>query len=183
MSREKKIFRKKQLAVFEKEKNEWSKELDELLLYKKLFNSFEWNEANVIGITLGLPSEIDTKPIISQAWLQGKKICIPLTLPQRKMNFKLLTPTTRIIKNSFGILEPEKSSKEVNKNKIDLIIVPGLAFSSRGERLGFGGGYFDRFLADYEGKTISLAEKNRFFEKAVWPLEETDVLIKKILTL
>ena len=183
MMKEKILFRRKQLAIFEERKHEWEKELEELLLYRKLFNSSEWINADMVGMTLSLPSEIDTKPIILQAWLESKQVCVPLTLPQRKMNFKLLTKTTRVAKNKFGILEPEKTSTEIDKKQMDLIIVPGLAFSSRGERLGFGGGYFDRFLADYEGETISLAEKPRYFEKSVWPIEETDVLIKKILTL
>ncbi|MDN2452600.1 5-formyltetrahydrofolate cyclo-ligase [Lactobacillus sp. UCMA15818] len=183
MNKEKILYRKKQLAIFEERKSGWDKELDELLLYRKLFNSSEWSKADTVGVTLSLPSEIDTKPIILQAWMESKQVCIPLTLAQRKMSFKLLTPTMKVARNKFGILEPESSGITLEKSRIDLIIVPGLAFSSKGERLGFGGGYFDRFLADYGGTTVSLAEKARFFEESVWPVEETDVLIEKILTL
>ncbi|KRM90677.1 5-formyltetrahydrofolate cyclo-ligase [Liquorilactobacillus cacaonum] len=183
MNDEKGTFRKRQLTFLEHQKHKWQKELDELMLYKMLFASTEWIDSTVIGLTLSNDIEIDTKPIILQAWLEDKKVCIPVTLPYKKMKFVSLTPSTKIIRSTFGILEAENKQLEIPKSEIDLIVVPGLAFSAKGDRLGFGGGYFDRYLSDYKGMTISLVENTRFYEKECWPIEKSDVRVRKILRL
>jgi 5-formyltetrahydrofolate cyclo-ligase len=68
-------------------------------------------------------------------------------------------------------------------NNVDLVIVPGLAFDiSSNYRVGFGGGYYDRFLANYRGNTIALVPRAMKFEKADWDIEDHDIKIDKLIT-
>ena len=90
-----------------------------------------------------------------QAALQlGKRICVPRTYPQGRMEFVEYDPDI-LEKTRFGLLEPNEQGKVVDKAEIDLIHVPGLVFQSKGYRIGYGGGYYDRYLADFAGKTVS----------------------------
>ncbi|QEA30698.1 5-formyltetrahydrofolate cyclo-ligase [Secundilactobacillus malefermentans] len=151
-------------------------------LYDRLFNAEDWKNANSIAITLSTPMEIDTQPIIEKAWASGKTVLVPTTLSDWQMKFSPYTVQTVIQKNSHGIDEP-KSGDAVDASQIDLIIVPGLGFStSDGFRLGFGGGYYDRYLARYSGKTISLALPVQTFESPEWPTYEHDIPIQSIIT-
>ena len=135
MSMNKKEFRKNQIQKLQKLSKTWEKKLDELNLYKELFKTTEWEKADNF--------ELDTFPIISTAQQQNKKVLVPKTLPNRMMEFVELTPDVKIVRTKFGVLEPE-SENYVNKENIDLIIVPGLAFAENGARLGFGGGFYDK---------------------------------------
>ncbi|KRL04719.1 5-formyltetrahydrofolate cyclo-ligase [Liquorilactobacillus oeni] len=183
MQLKKETVRKKQLEKLTQSKSTWSKQLNELCLYQKLFALASWKNAKMVAVTLSSGSEIDTKPLILQAWLQNKDICIPRIFPQRQIRFFKLEKQSKIEKSSFGVLQPAKTEKEVSKEKIELVIVPGLAFTQKGERIGFGGGYYDRFLANYHGDTLALADPVRFFPAAIWQAEETDQNIQQILTI
>ena len=58
-------------------------------------------------------------------------------------------------KTRFGLLEPNEKGRFVDQSEIDLIHVPGVVFQSKGYRIGYGGGYYDRYLEDFTGKTVS----------------------------
>lgn len=81
--------------------------------------------------------------------------------------------------SSFGVEEPLVFEKVV-KDEIDLLIVPGLIFSSEGYRIGFGGGYYDRFLKDFQGPTVSLAFGEQIRDD--WQPENFDIPVAKIIT-
>ncbi|EPR4687086.1 TPA: 5-formyltetrahydrofolate cyclo-ligase [Listeria innocua] len=126
-------------------------------LAEKLFLLPEWNQAKVIGITLARHPEIETETIILQAKKEGKTVLIPKTFyPSRKMEFKKMDSSHPLIKTKFGILEPHELAETVDKDAIDLLIVPGVVFNKAHFRIGFGGGFYDRFLADFKGETVSL---------------------------
>ncbi|MDT0016617.1 5-formyltetrahydrofolate cyclo-ligase [Listeria swaminathanii] len=126
-------------------------------LAEKLFLLPEWKNAKVIGITLARHPEIETETIILQAKKENKTVLIPKTYyPSRKMEFKKMDSIHPLVKTKFGILEPNELAETVAKNEIDLLIVPGVAFNKDHYRIGFGGGFYDRFLTDFEGSTVSL---------------------------
>ncbi|MBC8931851.1 5-formyltetrahydrofolate cyclo-ligase, partial [Escherichia coli] len=74
----------------------------------------------------------------------------------KKMEFKKMDSIHPLIKSKFGILEPNELAETVDKKVIDLLIVPGVAFNKDHYRIGFGGGFYDRFLTDFQGHTVSL---------------------------
>lgn len=95
------------------------------------------------------------------------------------MNFYLINSLDELKKSSFGILEPSNQSKIINKENIDLLIVPMVAFDSNHNRLGYGGGYYDRYLKNYAGKVIGLAFS--FQQTEALPVESFDIPIKTII--
>ncbi|EAE7732586.1 5-formyltetrahydrofolate cyclo-ligase [Listeria monocytogenes] len=126
-------------------------------LAEKLFLFPEWKNAKVVGITLARHPEIETEAIILQAKKEGKTVLIPKTYyPSRKMEFKKMDSVHPLIKSKFGILEPNELAETVDKKVIDLLIVPGVVFNKEHYRIGFGGGFYDRFLTDFQGQTVSL---------------------------
>lgn len=147
-----------------------------------LFGTEEWKYANTIAITISRPPEVDTYPIIHEAWRTGKTIVVPKCHKStREMTFHIIHSFEELESVFFGLLEPIVSKTVVvDKGDIDLVIVPGLGYTTKGYRLGFGGGYYDRFLIDYKGKTLSLA----FPEQIVptLPIESHDIPVNKLIT-
>lgn len=178
---EKKQIRQVQLQKLGQAANSWAKTAQELELYQQLLQTPEWRAAQSVGLVLSEKVEIDTKPLILAAQSQGKKVGVPKTYPGFQMEFIHLEKTTEIIRTKFGVLEP-KDGKIIPKEQLDLIIVPGLLFTEHGDRVGFGGGFYDRYLQDYPGQTIALAEDLRLTNQIIWPVEATDIQIHKILT-
>ena len=125
-----------------------------------LFASKEWLEAESIGVIRSLPFEFDTKPILSADFTPGKQIAVPRSV-RKKLHFYQVEPQTEYQLSSFGVEEP-LSQKKIDALDLDLLIVPGFDFSHEGYRIGFGGGYYDRFLADFQGKTVSLVFAEQF---------------------
>ena len=94
------------------------------------------------------------------------------------MNFYTINSLKELKKGNYGILEPD-NDKLVNKKDIDLLIVPIVSYDKDHNRLGYGGGYYDRYLKDYEGKVIGLAFTFQQVEKL--PVERFDLPIKTII--
>lgn len=154
---------------------------DLLSVFQQLFQSKAYQNAQKIGITLSRDFEIPTGPIIYQAQKQNKEIFIPKTRPDKKMIFVSYNQQN-LESSDFGILEP-KSSIAIPKEDLDLIIVPGVAVANDSNvRLGFGGGYYDWFLADYKGDTIFLATKAMLYESFPFEKDSYDIAVKTIIS-
>lgn len=151
-------------------------------LTAKLYDQPEWVEASVVALTISMPLELNTAPMILHARHKGKQVVVPRTLKAGQMEFVELNEDTVFTESSFGVLEP-KGEKIVKPADIDLMVVPGVAFTLSGNRLGFGGGYYDRYLSKYSGKTVSMALTTQIAEEGEWPLEEHDVKIQKVINL
>lgn len=176
---DKKKLRKIILAELNELNSEVKKQNEEHLL-SQLFQSDYFLKAKTVGLTLSQKIEIDTQPIIEKCHALGKKMVIPRTGPQGKMDFCLYDAATSLETTPFGILEPMSTSPSVDKRQIDLLIVPGVAFSMEGYRIGFGAGFYDRYLADYQGDTVSLALKLQI--RNDWTPDSYDIPVKKVFT-
>ena len=113
-----------------------------------------YQEAKIIATYLSFPHEFQTQELIEQALKDGKKVLIPKTYPKGRMDFVVYNPQ-QLVKTSFGLLEPQGNLEVVDASQIDLIHVPGLAFTTEGYRIGYGGGYYDRYLKHFSGHTLS----------------------------
>ena len=147
-----------------------------------LYHHEDWIQAKVIGITVSKEPEVDTYQIIRRAWESGKQVVVPKCHPkEKKLSFRTLTDFSQLESVFYGLFEPiVDQTIEIKPEEIDLLIVPGLAYTSEGYRLGFGGGYYDRFLTGFNGKTMSLA-----FHFQVIPqfdIEKHDIPVSKIIT-
>ncbi|WP_248891865.1 5-formyltetrahydrofolate cyclo-ligase [Bacillus methanolicus] len=149
---------------------------------QRLFTDPFWREAKTIAITVSNPPEADTLQIIRKGWELGKKIAVPKCIPESKrMVFRSLTRFSELESSFFGLYEPIVDQTEVvNANEIDLMIVPGVAFMSDGYRIGNGGGYYDRYLSSFNGKTVSLAFEEQLID--CFPVEEHDIPVMKLIT-
>lgn len=138
---------------------EIKKNYDELI-FKQLINSDIYNKAKKIFTYVSFGSEVDTKKFIKYALNDNKEIYVPKT---DKVNKEMVAININSLNNmsvdNWGILEP----KSVEKNKIgrefDLIIMPGVAFDRFGNRIGYGGGYYDKYVSQIKdiSNRISLA--------------------------
>lgn len=150
-------------------------------LAEQLSNLVEWQQAKTIGITISIPPEISTYSIIELAWQEGKKVAVPKCYPKEKtMEFKFISSFDQLESVYSGLLEPVNGTETTAVNEMDLIIVPGLAFTKEGHRLGFGGGYYDRFLTTYKGNTLALAFPFQLVDDL--PMEMHDIPVQKIIT-
>ncbi|MFY9901460.1 MAG: 5-formyltetrahydrofolate cyclo-ligase [Trichococcus sp.] len=145
-------------------------------------NSDEWHVSKTIGVTWSNFPEIDTHKIIQKGLEEGKRMVVPYSGKNRVMTFHEYLPDTAMSKSKFGIMEPVDKSNTVPPEAIDLLLVPGLAFSETGYRVGFGGGYYDRYLAAYKGHTLSVLFPFQLFEDPHWEIEAFDVPVQKLLT-
>lgn len=100
--------------------------------------------------------EPDTSILIKKLVAQGKTICLPRMLPGHLMELPQYVPERPMIDAGFGIWEPDPDSPLIDKEQVDLVLVPAVCYDRRGYRLGFGGGYYDRWLEHYQGDTVGL---------------------------
>ncbi|MHB8780975.1 MAG: 5-formyltetrahydrofolate cyclo-ligase [Candidatus Geothermincolia bacterium] len=110
----------------------------------------EFRAARTIFFFISFRSEVSTEPMIRQALSEGKRICLPYTYPEtRGMIASQITDFDDDLEpGNYGILEPRADKvRDVPPRELDLIITPGVAFDETGGRLGYGGGYYDRFFA------------------------------------
>lgn len=143
-----------------------------------------FKQAKTIMIYLPIKNEVQTEAIIETAWQLGKKVCIPVCQP----NFKEIIPSMLIewkdvTKGTFGILEPTAENiRSIPKEEIDIIFVPGVVFDRAGNRVGFGAGYYDKFLPKLrkEAAIIALAYDFQIVDSI--PAEEHDVAMDYIIT-
>ncbi len=106
--------------------------------------------------------EVDTLSIIRAAWANGKRVAVPRCVTEtREMDFFYITNMSDLEEGAFGVLEPiaDKCEKVTDFSK-GLCIVPGLSFDAEGYRLGYGKGYYDRFLSKFQGDTVGLCYSN-----------------------
>lgn len=127
--------------------------IDQTLTERLLQHPF-YQEAKVIATYLSFSHEFQTQELIEQALKDGKKVLIPKTYLKGRMDFVVYNPQ-QLVKTSFGLLEPQGNLEVVDASQIDLIHVPGLAFTTEGYRIGYGGGYYDRYLKHFPGHTLS----------------------------
>jgi 5-formyltetrahydrofolate cyclo-ligase len=102
--------------------------------------------SHTIMVYMALPQEVQTMPIITQARQLQKRVAVPVVRGQDLIAVALSETPMRLQRGRFGILEPCGTSCVIHPQEIGCIVVPGIAFDTRGGRLGFGTGYYDRFL-------------------------------------
>lgn len=138
-------------------------------------------QATTIGITLSNKPEVDTSFIIEQLWKMNKKVAVPkCNASDRTMQFYEIDTFAQTERAYQNILEPIPAlCEQVEKQQMDVIIVPGVVFDKRGYRIGFGGGYYDRYLQHYTGTKIALAFEEQVINEV--PRESHDLPVHIIV--
>ena len=170
-------LRKKILQEMKALSQEQKQAMDRALTERFLKHPF-YQEAKVIATYLSFPHEFQTQELIKRMLKDGKKVLIPKTYPKGRMEFVVYDPK-QLAKTSFGLLEPQGDLEVVEPSQIDLIHVPGLAFTTEGYRIGYGGGYYDRYLEHFAGHTMSTIYPCQVQE---FNLENHDIPVQEVLT-
>lgn len=157
------------------------KEVQEKLI-SNLTSSEQWKQANTIGVTVSGGFEWDTEPIIQKGWAEGKTVVVPKCFPkERRLDFYKLESFEQLEESFFNLREPNPEvTTKIDKQAINLLIVPGLLYDKRGYRIGFGGGYYDRFLADFLNHTVSILYSEQLLEDI--PNESYDIAVQQLIT-
>ena len=109
--------------------------------------------SHTVMVYMALPQEVQTMPIITQARQAQKRVTVPVIRGQGLIAVALSESPTQLRRGRFGILEPCGPQRVIHPQEIGCIAVPGIAFDARGGRLGFGKGYYDRFLRQLPATT------------------------------
>ena len=142
----------------------------------------EYQRAEVAMVFFSLSTEVDTTPLILRAWQDRKRVLAPkVSWEQRRMLPIEIRSAADIQEVRMGIREPIRGVP-FPVGEIDLVILPGLAFDSVGNRLGRGKGFYDRFLAhkDYHAVSCALALEEQFVESV--PVGPHDMPIDLLVT-
>lgn len=148
---------------------------------EKLFSMEVFRNSKVVFFYVSVGSEVQTHDMIKEI-LDKKKVAVPMPEKANKtlsaselLNFNELEP------GSFSILEPKKEFvRIVNPKDLDLVVVPGIAFDKKGNRIGHGRGYFDRFLENISVPKIALAYEMQIVDNI--PADKNDVGVDFIVT-
>ena len=160
------------LAIQDREKKaQKDREMTALILAHPSYQA-----AQTIATYLPMDHEFDSCGLIEAAQEAGKRVLVPKVVGPGQMVFLPYDPN-QLVESYFGVLEP-RSGQAVDKADIDLIHVPGVAFNDRGYRIGHGGGYYDRYLADYPGATISTIYD---FQRKEFAEEGHDIPVQEVI--
>ena len=107
----------------------------------------EYDEADTIFCFVGTADEIDTMKLIRRAWEAGKRVGVPRCIKMGEMVVQEIRSEEDLENGSYGIREPKAECPEIGGGEIDFVIVPCMTCSHDGRRLGYGGGFYDRFLS------------------------------------
>ena len=138
-------------------------------------------QAKTIFAFWGIPGkEPETARMIQTLVSQGKRVGLPRMLPGRQMEVRLYDPDRPLVPAAFGILEPPADAPLLPRADIGLALVPAVCYDRRGFRLGFGGGYYDRWLSGFSGVTVGLCRDCVLQEHV--PIEDHDRRVEFLLT-
>lgn len=143
-----------------------------------------YKNAKRIMCFVSMGSEVDTHPLIEQAILEGKSIVVPITVDAtRELLLSDLFSLSELEVADHNIEVPkEEFTRLVEPGTVDLVLVPGLAFAKNGHRVGYGGGYYDRFLAklDKSVPKIAIGFDLQIVEEV--PTKDFDIPVDSLIT-
>lgn len=140
----------------------------------------ELQDAETLFLYLSVGHEVDTRKLIDTLIHAGKRVALPVSLPDGEMYFALYSPDAMQDGTVVPIPEPDASAQRVEPKDGDVILVPGLSYDREGYRLGQGGGYYDRFLGSHRLVSIGLARDALLMEQV--PREAHDKGVTCLVT-
>lgn len=152
---------------------------------RQVLESEAFRRAACIFVYVSTQQEIDTRALLCAALDAGKTVCVPLCGAAGEMTARQISSLDALRPGAYGIDEPDRFAREISPEQIDLVVVPALACDRNGYRLGYGGGYYDRFLCRTQAIRMALCAEKRlveslphmaFDQKCEWIITERQVL-------
>ncbi len=147
---------------------------------RHLLHSSLYQKAETVFCYMGTEREIDTSAIIRTALADGKRLVLPLCTDKGIMEAREIRSLGELVSGKYGILAPMLSCPLVEPERLDLAIVPCCTGNARGQRLGYGGGYYDRYLLRTECPRVLLC-RGRLTAEDI-PMEPHDLVMDYLVT-
>lgn len=138
--------------------SEEEKQSLDMEIQSRLLSLREYSQADTVFTYVSKELEVDTLAVVRAAWANQKRVAVPRCVPgTRDMEFYYIRSWQDLEPASFGVMEPvvERCERVEDASK-GFCLVPGFSFDVQGFRLGYGGGYYDRFLSRYGGFTVGI---------------------------
>ena len=154
-------------------------------IFNHIIKTPEYLNSKVISIYCGKEKEVQTEKIIKYSLINGKRIIIPITIIKKKcLQFSEIKDYDNELEiSTFNVLEPKNEFiRPININEIQLVIIPGIGFDKEGGRLGYGFGYYDRFLKSLKNYIpfFGLAFELQIVE--ILPTSKNDIFMHQIIS-
>lgn len=151
-----------------------SREIEE-----KLFALREFRDARTVLFYASFRSEVETHEMVRRALAEGKRVVLPKVEGDHLILFQIADFDRDVKPGAWGIPEPT-GEKQLLPEQMDLIVVPGAAFDPEGNRLGYGAGFYDKLLKQYQGHTAALAFELQILNNV--PADPHDVPVHRVVT-
>lgn len=155
------------------------------MIMENLWKVPEFRDARTVLFFISFRSEVDTLPMIERALKEGKVVCVPCTdsSNHQMVASRLLDLEEDLRTGNYDILEPRREClRPVPPEELDVVLMPGVAFDLTGGRLGYGGGYYDRFLEKCSARCLLLAPAFEVQLVEHVPCADHDRHVHKIVT-
>lgn len=150
-------------------------------LYARILSDSKYLKSKKIALFVGFNDEIKTEELIKIMLDEGKSIYLPY-IDGKTMTFHKINSLDELIKNKMGIKEPPCTNELIEVDKIDLMYVPGLCFDCCGYRVGYGGGYYDRYLKDCDIYTIGIGFHEQYLVNELIENDSYDIRLKAFIS-
>ena len=184
IAQDKEKFRQAVLAKLKQQSAELKRRRSGLIL-EKLKRRSEFQKSMALMFYITTSGEVDTKPLLLEALREGREVVVPYI--DRKtdslVSVQIHDPETDLRPGTYGILEPRRKLVcPFDLNRLDLVLVPGVAFDRRGHRLGRGKGYYDRFLKTLPPHVKCFGLAFDFQVLDFIPVDENDMKVDRVIT-
>jgi len=149
------------------------------IITSKFLASDDYKNSESIFIYISTDYEVNTKQIIKQSLQDNKTVLVPVLINKTEMAAAKIDSNTIFIKNRYNIDEPRE--KNIYNKKTDIVVCPGLCFSENGDRIGYGGGFYDRFLEKHKYSVKIGLSFDEFIYNTL-PIEQHDIKMDIIIT-
>lgn len=149
-------------------------------IQKQILMLPEFKRAETVFCYISVGKEVSTELILTECFRQGKRVGVPLCTAPGIMEVRQITCMDQLEHGIYGLMEPKRNTPIVEKREIDLGIIPCISADFCGKRLGYGAGYYDRYLSDTEFLKVVLCRKELLWEEI--PTDSYDVPMDLVVT-
>lgn len=158
---------------------EYKKDADSRI-FRHIISLPEYRDAETVFCYVSTEEEINTRPVLERILFDGKRLGVPRCIGKGIMEVRMATHPDQLKPGMYGIPEPDESCALICPEEIDLALVPCLSCGRDGRRLGYGGGYYDRYLIQTTCGKIALCREKMLEEEI--PVREWDLRMDKVVT-
>lgn len=154
------------------------------LIYQNFINSEVFEKSSIILTYISTELEVGTKKIIKYALKNNKKVYAPVITSKKEMKFYEVVSLNFLVENSKGILEPDINKCNIIKDisAKALCITPAIIYDKKGYRIGYGGGYYDRFFAEVNCIKVGLMYSEFVIDDLSTYIDKYDIAVDYLIT-